>query len=156
MSISDLRLLFEGFRSNARLRAGSDEFAVVDAIYRLIDRYADGESVELVKALDALKPKKKKTVTAGAKASMPPSDLVTTYVTQLRSAFGDVATAGDVMKRIRADKAVKKAEAVAIAQGVGVRATSKTPKAQALTQIEALYHQAERDRLTAERIRRGA
>ncbi|NOT40315.1 MAG: hypothetical protein HOP13_07470 [Alphaproteobacteria bacterium] len=155
MSISDLRPLFDGFRHGARLRAGSDESVVVDAMARLIDRFVDGESGELVKALDGLKPKRKKG-SAAAKASAPPSDLVTTYIAQLRSAFGDIAAASEVMKRMRGDKAVKKAEAVAIAQGVGVRATSKTPKAQALTQIEGLYYQAERDRLAAERIRRGA
>lgn len=156
MNISDLKPLINDLRSSPRWQAIPEGQAIADAMARLFDRFGDGATEELVKALDGLKPKKKPTKRSSGKPSAPPAAIVGTYVAQLRNAQGDPAATGEVMKRLRADKAVKKGEAVAIAEGVGIRTTSKTTKVQALTQIEGQSHQLERDRVTAERIRRGA
>ena len=152
MTVLDLKLLIEDLKQ----RVDEDGALVVAAISNLCDRFADRSAQELAKALDDLKPKKKAAPKRAPKTALPPTEIVETYIGQLRSALGDLGATAEVMKRLKADKAVKKGDAIAIAAGLGIRTTSKTPKAQAFTQIEGFSHQLERDRVTAERIRRGA
>ncbi len=154
MSTAMLRSALDGLRLNA----SPADTALVDALAELFDRFFESEPDELVAALAKLKPKKKKAAKkpAAKKQVGAATAVVELYATQLRSVLGNIAATADVMKKIRADKAVKKNEAIAIAQAIGVGATSKTSKVQALIQIEGRSHQLERDSVTAERIRRGA
>lgn len=154
MSITNLRLAVDDLRR----QASPPDVAIVDALVETLDRFSESEPNELVAALAKLKPKKKKAArkASAKKTAVMATAVIESYATQLRSVLGDIPGTTDIMKKIRADKAVKKNEAIAIAQAVGIGATAKTTKAQALTQIEGMSHQLERDSVTAERIRRGA
>ncbi|NOT41575.1 MAG: hypothetical protein HOP13_13880 [Alphaproteobacteria bacterium] len=154
MSIANLRLAVDEIRR----QASPPDVAIVDALVETLDRFSESEPNELVAALAKLKPKKKKVAKKAStkKPEVVATALIESYATQLRAVLGDIAGTTDVMKKIRADKAVKKNEAIALAQAVGIGATSKTTKVQALIQIEGMSHQLERDSVTAERIRKGA
>jgi hypothetical protein len=156
MSITDLRSTIEALRA----QASPDDIGVINALAHLLERFLDSDPIELIAAFDKIRPKKKKKsatkkTTPKSKASIATA-VVDTYVAQLRSTMGNTAATLDLMKKIKGDKAVKKGEAIAIAQQIGVGVTSSTTKVQALAQIEGISRQLERDSAIAERIRRGA
>jgi len=155
MRSSDLKSIIDGLRDQIASRFGVEGVGAIATLSQALERFEDRPIDEFSAQLAALKPKKS-AKRSPKKSSERPGDLVEKYTERLRGAIGDSKLLAEVMTQIRADKHVLKAEALAIAQGVGVRATSKTTKVLALSQIEGLSAQSERDRITAERIRKGA
>lgn len=152
MPASALGLIVRECRSRAVNRLGSEGAAAIDAIVSALDRFADRPPEEFVERLAAVKPRRART----ANGTAVDKGVVDSYVTQLSRRTGDHAATLEIMARIRADRAVKKAEAVAIAKAVGARTSSKTQKAQALDLIEGASSARARDKQLAEQIRKGA
>lgn len=155
MGITDLRSTI----STLRLQASQSDVGLLDALDQLLQRFVESDPIELISALTKLKPKKKKKPaakkTAPKKSASIATAVVDAYVPQLRSALGNTSATLEIVKRIKSDRAVKKGEAIAIAQEMGVGVTSSTTKVQALAQIEGISREIERDSAIAERIRRG-
>jgi hypothetical protein len=156
MTIADLRSTIGALRDQASANA----IGVIDALDQLLERFLESDANELIAAFNKIKPKKKKKPAARKattkKATSTATSVIETYVAQLRATMGNTDATLDLMKKIKGDKAVKKGEAIAIAQQIGVGVTSSTTKVQALAQIEGMSRESERDSAIAERIRRGA
>ncbi|MBT9446949.1 MAG: hypothetical protein IV086_14710 [Hyphomonadaceae bacterium] len=125
----------------------------IDTLCEAVNRFEYRPSIEFVTKAGALKPSKAK---KSKPAESPPSETVEGYVVALQEPSNDNHAAVEIVAQIRADSSIKKAEALRIAQALGLHVNSKTTKNSALEQILGVAAKRDADRALNEKIRKGA
>ncbi len=149
ISVRDLRLIIGASRGHAVSRFGAEGAEVIDALCDVLEAYGDT-------AVSGVINKLKKPATRRKASAKPLDDVqVDKFVRELRAAASSPAATGAILARL-APRSIPKPEVLAIAKMLGLKVTSKTSKPQVLAQMSAVALQNERDRLVAERIRKGA